>query len=197
MIAQSTASTATAGSPRSRRVAKAAPANFQLSAEETAPPSPPPPASPPLPPRSPLRPRLHAASPAVRSSIASLEASTVHDPQSLTMLAHSPSFNAIASLVDVSGRQRAKTPDKPLPLPPPSPLAEEADQDETSSSAPSSLHLSTSGSYQVSKRTHALLELLTSEQAYASDLALIRDIHIPLALGASNCLSCQSKRVFV
>lgn len=36
---------------------------------------------------------------------------------------------------------------------------------------------------QVSKRTHALLELLNSERAYASDLALIRDVHIPLALG--------------
>ena len=35
----------------------------------------------------------------------------------------------------------------------------------------------------VSKRNHALLELLSSERAYASDLALIRDIHIPLALG--------------
>ncbi|EGO00583.1 hypothetical protein SERLA73DRAFT_30457, partial [Serpula lacrymans var. lacrymans S7.3] len=35
----------------------------------------------------------------------------------------------------------------------------------------------------MTKRTHALLELLTSERAYASDLALIRDIHIPLALG--------------
>lgn len=37
----------------------------------------------------------------------------------------------------------------------------------------------------VSKRTHALLELLNSERAYASDLALIRDVHIPLALGES------------
>ncbi|KAF9235247.1 hypothetical protein BU15DRAFT_89614 [Melanogaster broomeanus] len=35
----------------------------------------------------------------------------------------------------------------------------------------------------MTKRMHALLELLTSERAYASDLALIRDIHIPLALG--------------
>lgn len=35
----------------------------------------------------------------------------------------------------------------------------------------------------LSKRKHALLELLTSERAYASDLALIRDIHMPLALG--------------
>lgn len=33
------------------------------------------------------------------------------------------------------------------------------------------------------KRKHALIELLSSERAYASDLALIRDIHIPLALG--------------
>jgi hypothetical protein len=33
------------------------------------------------------------------------------------------------------------------------------------------------------KRNHALLELLSSERAYASDLALIRDIHIPVALG--------------
>jgi dynamin-binding protein len=37
----------------------------------------------------------------------------------------------------------------------------------------------------ISKRTHALLELLSSERAYASDLALTRDIHIPLALGQS------------
>ena len=35
----------------------------------------------------------------------------------------------------------------------------------------------------LSKRNHALLELLSSERAYASDLALIRDMHIPLALG--------------
>lgn len=35
----------------------------------------------------------------------------------------------------------------------------------------------------MTKRVHALLELLSSERAYASDLALIRDIHIPLALG--------------
>ncbi|KAF8131885.1 hypothetical protein EV363DRAFT_1398292 [Boletus edulis] len=37
----------------------------------------------------------------------------------------------------------------------------------------------------MSKRVHALRELLSSERAYASDLALIRDIHIPLALGRS------------
>lgn len=36
---------------------------------------------------------------------------------------------------------------------------------------------------QTSKRTHALLELLTSERVYASDLAVMRYVHIPLALG--------------
>lgn len=35
----------------------------------------------------------------------------------------------------------------------------------------------------VTKRYHALHELLSSERAYASDLALIREVHIPLALG--------------
>ncbi|KAG8220518.1 hypothetical protein J3R82DRAFT_3221 [Butyriboletus roseoflavus] len=35
----------------------------------------------------------------------------------------------------------------------------------------------------MTKRVHALRELLSSERAYTSDLALIRDIHIPLALG--------------
>ncbi|ETW74620.1 hypothetical protein HETIRDRAFT_456197 [Heterobasidion irregulare TC 32-1] len=54
-------------------------------------------------------------------------------------------------------------PDKPLPVPP-----------DPSAPPPAPA---------ISKRTHALLELLSSERAYASDLALIRDIHIPLALG--------------
>ena len=38
----------------------------------------------------------------------------------------------------------------------------------------------------MTKRQYALHELLSSERAYASDLALIRDIHIPLALGESS-----------
>lgn len=37
----------------------------------------------------------------------------------------------------------------------------------------------------MTKREHALKELLTSEQAYASDLAFIRNVHIPMALGTS------------
>lgn len=35
----------------------------------------------------------------------------------------------------------------------------------------------------MSKREHALNELLSSERAYASDLAFIRDVHLPLAFG--------------
>lgn len=47
----------------------------------------------------------------------------------------------------------------------------------------SSTTLSTSSTATMSKREHALHELLSSERNYASDLALIRDVHIPLALG--------------
>ncbi|KAG8737819.1 hypothetical protein FRC12_017013 [Ceratobasidium sp. 428] len=43
---------------------------------------------------------------------------------------------------------------------------------------------SSSAPPKTAKRTHALLELLSSERAYASDLALIRDIYLPLARGA-------------
>lgn len=35
----------------------------------------------------------------------------------------------------------------------------------------------------LSKRSHALLELLQSEREYSSDLALIKDVHIPLSIG--------------
>ena len=40
----------------------------------------------------------------------------------------------------------------------------------------------------LTKRRHALLELLTSERAYASDLALIRDVYMRLASGESHSL---------
>lgn len=95
-------------------------------------------------------------------------------------------------------RLRPKTPEKPLPRPPPSPVpplleevAEEQEQEqeheeEEQSDLASLMPPTTPSSSTVSKRVHALLELLSSERAYASDLALIRDIHIPLALGASH-----------
>jgi hypothetical protein len=46
------------------------------------------------------------------------------------------------------------------------------------------------------KRHHALHELLSSERAYASDLALIREVHIPLALGEV-LLLCLFFAIFV
>ncbi|KAL4079100.1 hypothetical protein J3A83DRAFT_4455522, partial [Scleroderma citrinum] len=57
------------------------------------------------------------------------------------------------------------------------------DNDDSSSSSESLAHQL--GPAIMTKRMHALVELLSSERAYASDLALIRDIHIPLALGKS------------
>lgn len=58
------------------------------------------------------------------------------------------------------------------------------DDGDSSGGPSSSLNDNTaSASSAMSKRTHALLELLSSERAYASDLAFIKDIHIPLALG--------------
>ena len=35
----------------------------------------------------------------------------------------------------------------------------------------------------LTKRTHALLELIESESAYASDFALLRDFHFSVAFG--------------
>ncbi|KAI0669533.1 hypothetical protein C8Q78DRAFT_1070654 [Trametes maxima] len=104
-------------------------------------------------------------------------------------LLHSRSFGSLSGLLDnppsATSSRRSRTPDKPLPLTPQpsgsmplSPFDPEEDEETlVPSSARSSLTAVTS------KRTHALLELLSSERAYASDLALIRDIHYPLALG--------------
>ncbi|KAJ3474559.1 hypothetical protein NLI96_g12392 [Meripilus lineatus] len=101
------------------------------------------------------------------------------------------SFTSFSGLSESPTRprsKRAKTPDKPLPPPPPSPRPPPS---------PVSLHQIDEVRPQprtrastlldpppvISKRTHACMELLGSERAYASDLALIRDIHQPLALG--------------
>ncbi|KAI0774903.1 hypothetical protein BD413DRAFT_603443 [Trametes elegans] len=108
-------------------------------------------------------------------------------------LLHSRSLGSLSGLLDnppstPTAARRSKTPDKPLPLTPQpsnsmslSPFGPSEDDEETlvptTASARSSLTVVTS------KRTHALLELLSSERAYASDLALIRDVHVPLALG--------------
>lgn len=105
-------------------------------------------------------------------------------------LLHSRSFGTLSGLMESSStsRLRPRTPDKPLPLPPSTPeplpeeLEEQEDEPEDYSPTPSLLP---QASPPASKRIHALMELLSTERAYASDLALIRDIHIPLALGVS------------
>lgn len=108
---------------------------------------------------------------------------------------------------------RSQTPDKPLPITPDPSISAvsvndddrdrdrepENDQKEledalsvnsefVSLSVPASGSSLGPGSFlqprpTVSKRVHALEELLSTERAYASDLALIRDVHIPLASG--------------
>ncbi|CDO76744.1 hypothetical protein BN946_scf184813.g14 [Trametes cinnabarina] len=141
-----------------------------------------------IPPRSPLRP---TAKPHSRPSISSLTAATLtEEPEGNEMsLSHSRSLGSFFDHMPASATSSTRpiTPDKPLPLTPqpsePMPLSalDPGEDDEgtlvPSASARSSLTAVTS------KRTHALLELLSSERAYASDLALIRDIHVPLALG--------------
>ncbi|KAI0090798.1 hypothetical protein BDY19DRAFT_984428 [Irpex rosettiformis] len=108
-------------------------------------------------------------------------------------LSHSRSVGSLSVLMDSNSnsRMRPKTPEKPLPRPPPSPVplpdaleevAEELEEEEQDD-LESLIQPTTPSSATITKRVHALLELLSSERAYASDLALIRDIHIPLALG--------------
>lgn len=170
--------------PRSRRVAIASPPpGFNLS---TSPhhPSPPPsptasahPASPPIPLRSPLRPRartlapVHKPTPPTPPPQPDDPAIAVHMPLAFP---RNPSFGSLNGLLDAF----AAPADKALPRPPDSPLPLSPVDDGSASSTSSLL-----AAAPLSKRTHALLELLSSERAYASDLALIRDIHIPLALG--------------
>jgi hypothetical protein len=88
---------------------------------------------------------------------------------------------------------RTPSPDKPLPITPlsttsstligvsalDSPSVRDPLDTPPHSATPSS-KVTANGT---SKRTHALLELIESERAYASDLALLRDIHLPVALG--------------
>ena len=69
---------------------------------------------------------------------------------------------------------------------PESPLTDPTD-DEPDSPSPPPPPQSQPPPNPMTKRHHALQELLSSERAYASDLALICDVHIPLALGKSSC----------
>ncbi|KAI0076401.1 hypothetical protein K474DRAFT_1708227 [Panus rudis PR-1116 ss-1] len=158
--------------------------------------------SPPLPPRSPLRPATRRFTDASVDSV--LSPQTPEGEEDDMTLMHSRSLGSLSGLiVDTHARvrklsstsrnsipkpQHLGTGEKPLPiLPPPSPSAAsvvDAESNKPHSIAPSSA----SGSlletpHPMPKRVHALLELLQSERAYASDLALVAGTHLPLALG--------------
>ncbi|TCD69582.1 hypothetical protein EIP91_007004 [Steccherinum ochraceum] len=169
--------------------------------------------SPPLPPRSPLRPQARGSTDPVStpprtpparadtadttlSSLSSTVVDILSDIDDEMTLLHSRSFNSFSDILDTSSLARtlrSKTPEKPLPPMPPSPISincvDAQDVDVPCRSRPSSILDSPAP---ISKRVHALQELLSSERAYASDLILIRDIHIPLALGQPTAFQATS-----
>lgn len=84
------------------------------------------------------------------------------DTVSRLVLADSPPAMAVASPISVTSLTSTTTSTIP-------------------SSASASLYPTVLSAH-TTKRTHALTELLTSERVYASDLAIMRHVHIPLAL---------------
>lgn len=139
-------------------------------------------AFPPVPPRSPLRPRPHGiiSSTQVLQDARNLAAQVDDMP-----LARSRSYSSLTGLLesmDLSNGSERLSRDYSLPSLPDSPSLTSNANDLSDDASSSSSSLAQTPPT-MSKRAHALLELLSSERAYASDLALIRDIHIPLALG--------------
>lgn len=127
-----------------------------------------------LPARSPLRPRTSAL------------VQTAMNTRTFIVSAESMQLIQGHRLSDLSGGDVSDKKLSVLLPESPSPLSS-VDIDDEGSSTSSILNAPPA---RMSKRTHALLELLSSERAYASDLALIRDIHIPLALGMCVLLVC-------
>ena len=163
--------------------------------------------SPPLPPRSPLRPQASSRPastddsvqdmppPMLRmSSLSSFSVETLIDSLPASSIIIDGAFLGDKSkpprLLSVS---RTPSPDKPLPITPLSTSTSPISIDDSTldsphlrhppDSPPSSTATPKAVANGTSKRTHALIELIESERAYASDLALIRDIHLPVALG--------------
>lgn len=166
---------------------------------------------PPLPPRSPLRPPPRSPtstkvdlmpSPMLRmGSSSSFSINSLVDPfPTADLLIDAPFLNDKPKVPPLFPVPRTPSPDKPLPITPStstsSPTSTEDHSHDSASnpmdSPPPSATLPpkllSSG---LTKRTHALLELIESERTYASDLALIRDIHLPVALGMCH-IYCSS-----
>ncbi|KAG6828275.1 hypothetical protein H0H92_008546 [Tricholoma furcatifolium] len=175
---------------RARRVGVISPSNaFNLNEDASY--SQPPPSSPPVPVRSPLRPIARSISntssmtdsadtkpprPRRPATPPALDigdfASIVEEPLPLTFQMRHRSYPTA-----LEDSQALDT--KELPPRPESMLSIEDENTGSSSSSSSSAPLQAP----MTKRHHALHELLSTERAYASDLALIREFHIPLALG--------------
>ena len=159
--------------------------------------------SPPRPPRSPLRPTGPEQRVSSSSSLKPDLLDVATDIDDVMPLSHSRSFGSLSGMLNSQttgvmpgGLGRAQTPDKPLPMTPdPSTssatlyddhdhahdsVLEPVDCSFASDSGSSSLLKPTITS---TKRVRALEELLSSERAYASDLAILRDVHIPMAAG--------------
>ena len=140
--------------------------------------------SPPLPARSPLRPRPRAivSSSQVLADARNLVAQVDDMPLS-------PSYASLSGLLESMDLNEGPLSSEGGPILPgsldlPSDISPLDDEEASSSVSEASSSVSPAPTPPtMSKRTHALLELLSSERAYASDLALIRDIHIPCALG--------------
>ncbi|KAG5642208.1 hypothetical protein DXG03_003399 [Asterophora parasitica] len=183
---------------RSRRMGMAnPPSSFPFDFQEKV--DSPVPISPPIPVRSPLRPISRSISgsstmsaPAASTSrhqrfrrpttpppldIEDYAAIIVEELVPTTFQMRHRSFPTHPSLsIDDSHNTGDKPIRKSLPPRPESPILSLEDEATTSSS-------SSSLAPPMTKRQHALHELLSSERAYASDLALMREVHIPLALG--------------
>lgn len=174
-------------SPRSRRVGIVSPPpGFGFST------------SPPIPVRSPLRPAARSLSNTSTNPSTNMLAPTTSAtvrPQGFIRPATPPPLDIddLAAIVEDASplpfqRHRRnfitlagpdlKPRPKPLPSPPDSPISISLDDTHESEDQPPPPP-------PISKRQHALFELLSSERAYASDLALIREVHMPLALGKS------------
>ncbi|KAJ3992198.1 hypothetical protein F5050DRAFT_1580002 [Lentinula boryana] len=154
-----------------------------------------PPARPIIPTRSPLRPPpgktvISTSSTETALSSAFIKLSTPtsseddFDPSTMpsSFQMRNRSFPSLNGLVDGLPDDAVS---KALPLRPESPFALSPMEDEAASSSSASSHgQQTTPTF--TKRQHALHELLASERAYASDLALVREIYIPLAIGMTS-----------
>lgn len=149
------------------------------------------PKPPSVPPRNPLRPRVTSVQNddddnhdgcQTSPTMPPLRMQIVHT-QSLPLLSTGKTIavNETSDTISMDGGPLEKSLSESPTMVPLSPV--DIDDGDSSTESSSILNNPVSSPPAISKRTHALLELLSSERAYASDLALIRDIHIPLALG--------------